>query len=63
MENESKNSRKDANRNFQDKKAEELRKKAKQTLDNANRLLAESGKTIKNPDAEKSTRVDSSMEE
>ncbi len=63
MENESKNSSEKANYNLHDKHAEELRKKARETLDNASRLLAESGKTIKNPDADKSTRVDSSMEE
>ncbi len=63
MANESKNSSEKTNHNLHAKHAEELRKKAKQTLDNANRLLAESGKTIKNPDADKSTRVDSSMEE
>ena len=63
MANELKNSSEKTNYNLHDKHAEELRKRARETLDNASRLLAESGKTIKNPDADKSTRVDSSMEE
>jgi len=63
MANESKNSSENTNHNLHDKHAEEIRKRARETLDNASRLLAESGKTIKNPDEDKSTRVDSSMEE
>ena len=63
MANESKNSSEKTNYNLHAKHAEELRKRAKEVLENATRLLAESGKTIKNPDADKSTRVESSMEE
>ncbi len=63
MANELKNSSEKTHYNLHDKHAAELRKRAKEALENATRLLAESGGEIKNPDADKSTRVDSSMEE